>query len=81
MKLKNVLLFLAAATVLAAGSAAAQNAQADAKAKDASAQQASAKAKAEQDARRQAADKAKAAKAAKAKSKTGDEIEEEEEDL
>ena len=81
MKLRNVLMFVAAATVLAAGSAAAQNAQAEGKAKDASAQQASAKAKADEAARKQAADKARAEKAAKAKSKTGDEVEEEEEDI
>ena len=37
MKLKNVLLFLAAVTLLAAGNAAAQNAQAETASKDASA--------------------------------------------
>ena len=78
MKLRHILLFLAAATLLVAGNAAAQNAQVDAKAKDASAEQAAAKAKAEEAAKKQAAEKAKAAKA---KSKTGDADEEEEEDI
>lgn len=78
---KIILLGGVLALIAVAGQAFAQTTQADAKAKDASAEQAAAKAKAEQDKKAEEA-KAKAAQAkAKQASKTGDEIEEEEEDL
>lgn len=85
MKVRNVLLFLGAATVLLAGNAAAQNAQADAGKGDRPTAEQSAKA--EEAARKAAEARAKAnananakAKADAGKSRTGDAEEEEEND-